>query len=165
MFWNGKGYLSLWLTRIKQLHFAVGWQFWAIKEQDFSAGTLLSKMVVFQCWFLKASRCLRSERRPTSCQLKVVKGVICAVSLCDFENLTKLCTNKAKSAKGLGRHTDYHILKAEMFHFKSSKWRSNSCGLFALLVRRKKLQAKITGWLLNETGSSTNTAGELENTS
>lgn len=57
----------------------------------------------------------------------------------------KLCTNKAKSAKGLGRHTDYHISKAEMFHFKSLKPGSNNCGLSSLVVRKNKLQAEITG--------------------
>lgn len=62
---------------------------------------LLSKMLVFS-----SSGCLRHERRPTSCQLKEVKEVICAISLCDFKNRTQLCTNKAESAKGLGKHTD-----------------------------------------------------------
>lgn len=81
----------------------------------------------------------------TSCQLKAVKGVKCAISMCDFENLIKLC------------NADSHILKAKMFHLTSSKQRLNNSGLSSLVVKRKKLPVEITGWLLSETGSSSNT--------
>lgn len=68
-----------------------------------------AKALVFPCeLFFKGQWMLEVwEKVSTSCQLKAGKGVEYVISLCDFENLTKLCK------------ADNHILKANIWKVQS----------------------------------------------
>lgn len=122
---------------------------------------LQSEVLGFQCCLSKSSGCLRSEKTN---KLSIKGGkrscTVCAISLCYLKSNNTLY----KQGKVSERSRRAHILKAEIVNLQSSKRRSDNYSLCSLVARRKKLQAKITGCILNETWCSTNTVGELENT-